>query len=119
MEDFKEMFGVTDWDKEPKILDEFFRREAITCEYKEGIGYLKFEEEIEERRLAGERTLNRTRVNLEERAVAEYLLELALNHEPESEAMQKWIFAPRLAQKSIIDWSVRQQRPKIQVIFRE
>ena len=25
MEDFEEMFRVTDWDKEPKTLDEFFR----------------------------------------------------------------------------------------------
>ena len=32
VEDFEEMFGITDWDKEPKTLDEFFRREAITRE---------------------------------------------------------------------------------------
>jgi len=82
MEDFEEMFGITYWDKAPKTLDHFFRQEAITREYEEGIGYLESEEEIEERRLAGERTLNRTRANSEERAVAEYLLELALNHEP-------------------------------------
>ena len=54
MEDFKEMFGITDWDEEPKTLDEFFCREAITREYEEGMGYLESEEETEERRLAGE-----------------------------------------------------------------
>ena len=45
MEDFEEMFGITDWDEEPKTLDEFFRREAIPREYEEGMGYLESEEE--------------------------------------------------------------------------
>ena len=60
MDNFEEMFGITDWDEEPKTLDEFFRREAITREYEERIGYLESQEEIEERKLAGEGALNRT-----------------------------------------------------------